>query len=370
MQSPRATICSLLPGRASSRARALYDSSWGPDASDDNAAARRDHNAALCTDREASAYVNGRTTVRAPLLAVTAAAAGLTACADSNTADLSRNVWESNPAGAKGLLRGGELQYVQVAQIVSSFVPSSVGNVTVSARNDVDQETALDHAIALFYQAYKDDPARAALLRNEIEDRLIAASNQRCGFWENYLLTSTSNVGFWSGLVGTAANAASIAFSPVATKDALTAIASTTTDVGTEFNKNYLYGETMQVIVQGVETRRTSIYTSIREHEISGNGTYPSSIEVYSLSAAIGDALSYHAACSMASGLQEASESLSDQRPGNVTTVTTGNATTVTTGHVAARKGAPAPAVQIVSTTTINHPTASPGTVPLAPHPK
>lgn len=247
------------------------------------------------------------------------AALMLSGCAlvDKNE-DFLRAQSESNPAGAKGLLRGDELRGLSIANLIGSFTsnwtpgspPKDGGD---RARVEYEQRET-DRAVALFYRTWEGDPAKAALYRNEIQSRIMAAANQRCHLWKNYIATASSSVGFWSGVVSAATGAASIAFSPEGTKDALTAVSTTSAAVGDQFDKEYLFSLTMPVIVQGVESRRDEISDSIKERRTT-NGD-PTALKGYPLSAAIADALEYHAACSISSGLQQAAEKLADSRNG------------------------------------------------------
>lgn len=245
------------------------------------------------------------------LILVAAAASLLSGCAllDTNH-DLARAQSESNPAGAKGLLRGNELRALSIANLVGSFVP---GWMPVEVRTPAEEQAATDKAIAMFYVMPDAKTEAGAIYRNEIQSRIMAAANQRCQLWKNYIATASSAVGFWSGIVGTATGAASIAFSPEGTKDALTAVSTTSNAVGDQFDKEYLFSLTMPVVVQGVESRRQEIGRSIEERRTRGDGGL-TLLKDYPLSAAIADALEYHAACSVASGLQQASEKLADTR--------------------------------------------------------
>lgn len=244
-------------------------------------------------------------------------AALLSGCAtiDSSNAFI-RAQAESNPAGVKGLIRGDELRALNIADLVGSFVPDWQPYVpkpggSLSERQAAEQR-ATDLAIAAFYSAGFSEE-KAALYRNEIQDRIIAAANQRCQLWKNYFATASSTVGFWSGIVGAATGAASIAFSPEGTKDALTAVSTTSTSVGTQYEKSYLFSLTMPVVFQGVESRRQGIISSVTQRRTRAGAPVP--IQTYSLSEAIADALEYHAACSVASGLQQAQERLAEGRP-------------------------------------------------------
>lgn len=247
--------------------------------------------------------------------------------------DFTRAQSESNPAGVKGLLRGNELRFLSTADLVQSFVPGgargaapaqpvAAASKPTKADHDAAQaaeQRATDQAIAEFYQYYltgspgqRPAPVTGALLRNEIQDRILAAANQRCHLWKNYYSTASSTVGFVSGVTAATTGAAAVAFSPESTKDALTALSSTATAVGTNYDKSYLFGLTLGVIYQGVDSRRANILKSILGKRVSGSEVAP--LGNYTLSAAIEDALEYHGACSVASGAQEAAERIADAR--------------------------------------------------------
>lgn len=252
------------------------------------------------------------------LCVIVASAALLSGCValDKNR-DFVRAQSESNPAGAKGLLRGEELRALSIANLVGSFVP---GWEKVEPKTAAEEQEATDRAIALFYRTEAAKTETGALYRNEIQSRIMAAANQRCQLWKNYIATASSAVGFWSGIIGTATSAAAIAFSPEGTKDALTAVSTTANAVGPQFDKDYLFSLTMPVVIQGVEGRRREIADGINERR--GQGDKLSSLKEYTLSAAIADALEYHAACSVASGLQQASEKMADARSSKEQAVT------------------------------------------------
>lgn len=245
------------------------------------------------------------------LLVAVLASAALSGCISN---DVIRARVESNPAGAKGLLRGDELRGLSIANLVGSFVGSWT---PVDVKDAEAEQRATDKAVAAFYLQYAGSP-NGPLIRNEIQSRILAAANQRCHLWKNYLSTASSTVGFWSGLTSSATGAAAIAFSPTSTKDALTAVSTTSSSVGAQFDKSYLFSLTMPVVFQGVESRRTEISNRMRARRGDADGVEPvvlTSLSAYPLSQAIADVLEYHASCSVASGLQQAAEKLADARP-------------------------------------------------------
>lgn len=243
---------------------------------------------------------------------------------------------ERNSAGVRNLLVNEQLRTIDLAGIVYSFAPdttvttttTTINNNTATLKN-VNSDIQLNHAIGNFYKLYnnsdnskKDESERKlGLLRDEIQGRIMAAANQRCGLWKNYFSSSSSQVGFWTGSAGTAFGAASIAFTENSTKTALSAISSTLSGAGTQYEKNFLFNQTMSVIFLGIDNRRELIALRIKAKRYGVDdaskilaATQTVGISDYPLSSAIADALEYHAACSAASGLQRASEALVSQR--------------------------------------------------------
>lgn len=248
---------------------------------------------------------------------------------------------ESNPSGVRTMLIDGQLRTLDLAGAIDSF--SSVQKTTSERKNDekpivgeaytkspaereADAEIRLNNSIAGFYSNVP--AAQQAQRRNEIQARIVAAANQRCGLWKNKFAHGASLSSFWFGTAAAATTAAATAFSPESTKEALTALASTASGAGAQYEKSYLFNQTLSVIFQGIDTRRQDILERISKknlHDGSAGAQAPTSMDIYPLSSAIADALEYHSACTAASGLQKASEALADQRP------TTATATTTTT---------------------------------------
>lgn len=283
------------------------------------------------------------------LLALTASVAALlSGCATlDGTPSRTETRALSNPAGVKGLIRGDELRDLNVADLVGSFTTGwTRGPVP---KNAAEEQEQTDKAIAKFY-AEPLSPTLQARYRNEIQDRLVAAANQRCHLWKNHFAAGTSRIDFWSGVTAAATGAAALAFSPESTKEALTAVSTTSTAVGTQYSKSYLFNLTMTVIFQGVESRRAELLKALVANRTDTATGASASIDKYTLSAAVADALEYHAACSIASGLQQASEKVADSRDGGETPAPAG-----------AAPAAPAPAPAPPAPANLpSKPTASP----------
>lgn len=153
-------------------------------------------------------------------------------------------------------------------------------------------------------------------MRNDIQDQLIAASNVGCRAWKSQFSQWAAHVDFLSRTMDTAASAASTAVTDVVAKSALSALSSFASGTGTNYSTVYLRTKTTDVIFQAIDARRQNIVDGLTAKRFNNDGSL-TDLSQYTLSQAIADALNYHDACSIESGLQQVSETLSPGAPGN-----------------------------------------------------
>ncbi|PFH10963.1 hypothetical protein BCF11_3399 [Collimonas sp. PA-H2] len=135
--------------------------------------------------------------------------------------------------------------------------------------------------------------------RNNLQERLIAASNQRCGAYIRTLLSSKSQTqSVWTTLSLLFSGAASVVPGAQAAKYFA---ASSTASIGilSTYNEAYFNNLAMNVISTGITKKREGIQTSIFNAQKLSLVDYP-------VNAAISDALSYHSACSIIAGMEVA----------------------------------------------------------------
>ncbi|MGI9169284.1 MAG: hypothetical protein ACR2FH_03795 [Caulobacteraceae bacterium] len=263
-----------------------------------------------------------------------------------------------NSAGVRQLTIDNQLQYVDIAAVIdaaagdrdslsrSEPLPASTwgGRRANIMKNSAAEEARISRAIAYFYRTYyitPDSPSDhqhlsspvgavstpangtstssgtpsnreiGALMRNDIQDHLIAASNVRCQRWKSFFSTQTAGVGFWARTTGTVASALATAFTAPEVKSGFSAAASIASGTSANYNEIYLQQKTTSVIYQGIDTRRQNILADLANKRFKDRK--PAPLETYSLSLAIADALEYHGACSLESGLQQAAEALTQQ---------------------------------------------------------
>lgn len=175
-----------------------------------------------------------------------------------------------------------------------------------------------DDPYARFEQCAPDD-AQYVRRRTQLQERLIAASNERCAEYKERLQqvqvqgqppageqgTNSATVGAAKAALGVL----TIAYPPAAAVGGLLGAAQLVRGVSAAPPKQFTSGLTVQVVSLGIDTRRTSILQGIRGRQREDPASYP-------VEAAVSDALLYHQACSMVSGLEAAGEALSTTDPG------------------------------------------------------
>jgi hypothetical protein len=128
------------------------------------------------------------------------------------------------------------------------------------------------------------------------------------------VLKSVSDVGFSLGGLAALFSGGAAAFRDEETIRALAASAGATNAIRTEYQKSYLFDLTVHVAFEAIDKRRARLKEKI-------NGHVQDTIAKYPMAQAVSDALEYHAACSMAAGVSEASESIKEAANPGVNTV-------------------------------------------------
>ncbi|MDZ4814423.1 MAG: hypothetical protein SGI99_17705 [Pseudomonadota bacterium] len=138
-----------------------------------------------------------------------------------------------------------------------------------------------------------------ALQRNRLQDRLILASNELC---ENYKVTlkkKQSRFNFWAGTATTVFGAAGAIAPAASTASIFAALSGVSSGTRAEYNQNYFADLAAHVITQGINSRRSDILEKI-------HATRKTDLAEYTVEAAIGDVVTYHGACTLTSGLEQA----------------------------------------------------------------
>lgn len=136
--------------------------------------------------------------------------------------------------------------------------------------------------------------------RNDLQDRLIAASNQRCASYLRMLTASKSQTQMaWSGLATLLSGAAAVT-TPASAAKVLAASSTVSSGILATYNEAYFSNLTAQVISTGIAKQREAALVNIQVSRQASLVEYP-------VNRAIADALSYHGMCNMVTGLETAS---------------------------------------------------------------
>jgi hypothetical protein len=145
------------------------------------------------------------------------------------------------------------------------------------------------------------------LERNRIQDRLILASNVLCDDYKNGLKHVQSGWNFRLGAASTIAGAlGATAVGAQAAKN-LAAVSGAVTGIRAEFNEDYFSQMASHVISRGITVRRDNIIQKIMQ-------TRDQDLDKYTLEGAISDAVTYHSACTLISGLEQAAASVENTK--------------------------------------------------------
>ena len=135
--------------------------------------------------------------------------------------------------------------------------------------------------------------------RNELQDRLIAASTQRCGSYIRLLSNSKSLTDMTWGSFATLLSGAASVTTPASVARALAAGSTVSSGVMSQYDQDYFQNLSITVISSGIARQRLAILDRILAEQ-------KNDLTIYSLNRAIADALTYHAACNIISGLETA----------------------------------------------------------------
>lgn len=165
------------------------------------------------------------------------------------------------------------------------------------------QGASIDKAFLAFSEKYRLHESTGRSRRTEIQERILAASDQRCNDFKTLLQKKAANVSFNTGLIATGTALAATIVDNANTSKILSGFSGLSSGFRAEYNQAYFANAAIQVIVAGIDSRRRTAYEQIRHARSETLASYP-------LEAAVKDAIRYHGLCSTVSGLQEAGEAV------------------------------------------------------------
>lgn len=147
--------------------------------------------------------------------------------------------------------------------------------------------------------------------RNDLQDRIIAASNQRCGTFLRVLVSSKSQTQMgWGGFATLLSGAASVV-TPASAARALAAGSTVSNAYLSLYNEAYFNNLTVNVISAGISKQREGLLQYMTEERKKSLSNYP-------VNRAIADALTYHSACNIITGLEAAATATKSSTTANI----------------------------------------------------
>jgi hypothetical protein len=202
--------------------------------------------------------------------------------------------YRANIAGAASVVETSAIEPIPVVELRNTIILAA-GNPTLAS-------ATLDDAI-VYYEA-KQGPSSPtnngpwARLRNTLQDRILVASQSRCGFYEEYLKRFQSNSATLFGALATVLGGVGAIVTGADGARALAGAAGISSGIGAEVQKDLFAGITSTVIVPGIEKRRGEILQSILKNRCR-------TPDRYTIGLALAQALQFHSACAMDVGIAE-----------------------------------------------------------------
>lgn len=147
--------------------------------------------------------------------------------------------------------------------------------------------------------------------RNDLQDRIIAASNQRCGTFLRVLVSSKSQTQMGWGAFATLLSGAASVATPASAARALAAGSTVSNAYLSLYNEAYFNNLTVNVISAGISKQREGLLQYMTVERAKSLSNYP-------VNRAIADALTYHSACNIITGLEAAATATKSSTTANI----------------------------------------------------
>jgi hypothetical protein len=204
------------------------------------------------------------------------------------------------------------------AESIFPYKPTKVGRETQTALStvhlgalisDTTCEDESKPALCIANALREANKAPSPLLRNRIQDYLIASSNEQCRIYQGKLRTAAAEPNFWLGVGTTAFGGAGAITRSIEGAKILSGMAAILSGTRAEFNQEFFANQTADVLIGSINSARKEVLTAIAASRGSA-GTEP--VEKYTIERSLADAIDYHSKCSIASALQHAGKALAE----------------------------------------------------------
>ncbi len=166
----------------------------------------------------------------------------------------------------------------------------------------VDKGAEIDLAFHAFFIEYPAATRRQR--RDAVQENILASSNQRCGYFKNYLHATRSTANFFLGSLATITGTVGALVTGASAARALAGTSAIFSGVRAEYNQELFANLATNVITSGISLRRQQVYNQI---VLQGQ---TKSYDIYNVEAAVKDAIFYHSQCSVIVGFEVASDTI------------------------------------------------------------
>lgn len=208
-------------------------------------------------------------------------------------------------------IKGADIHELDVSRAISASSYEAAVEGTSQLDRKTEEKNAVEAyrlsvAFKIFDEHYIDQKTwpEAQLRRRQIQDTIIAESNSLCGEYEQALNRFNQEGNFLFGSASTVLGGLGALFTDVTAARSLAGAASITSGVRSELNSDVFQQQAIQVITNGINSRRKRIAQIMACH-------VNDSLQNYTLERAVAQAFKYHEACSLIEGLEEANKATS-----------------------------------------------------------
>lgn len=139
--------------------------------------------------------------------------------------------------------------------------------------------------------------------RNLVQNRIIAASERRCGRFFQFLKKDNSDMNFGFGLANVFLSTAAAIVPGIEAARNLAGSSAIVAGARAEYNNEYFSNLAVSVITRGIEEKRRDTRLKLRTSQSQDYATYD-------IAAAVADAVQYDASCNIVHGLEQANEAI------------------------------------------------------------
>lgn len=207
-------------------------------------------------------------------------------------------LWGSGRVNPSGVNQLFDKEFEEI-DLITLLDPKGKAKEGITWEDLSDQEK-LDRAFEAFYhEDYAEDGKRR---RNQVQERILTASENRCNLYKAYMKNLNTRTNFLMGATTTILGGAGAIVGGAAARTYAGA-AGVVSGVRSEFDQAYYSRKTFGLVATGIDERRKELKNEMKEKR-------KADITVYTVEEAVGDAILYHGACSMDSGLDEAAKKM------------------------------------------------------------